>query len=226
MSTLLTASPLGCPARYRSAVRRFWPRPTLAIPCTLAMAAGRVAASATRLPVPSRPSTASVMPPVILANRQNLKGRAAEARCPVSLHGDSAVRPLRKYLISSSPRSTKKVALGPAAATLRVPSCRGALGWLRARLLCRRCQMASPYPVRAAQRKLHNQLLRSGVLITGSRAAPECLSEIFPSRATNAKRGRNDGGREKLADARTARGRSNHRPETVCFLPVVACLLV
>jgi hypothetical protein len=49
---------------------------------------------------------------------------------------------------------------------LRVPSCRNALGWLRSRLLCHRCQTASPDPVRAAQRSLHHQLLRSGVLIT------------------------------------------------------------
>jgi hypothetical protein len=31
--------------------------------------------------------------------------------------------------------------------------------------------MASPYPVRAVQRNLHHQLLRSGVLITGSNRA-------------------------------------------------------
>ena len=59
---------------------------------------------------------------------------------------------------------------GRATAT-SVPSCRSALGWLRSRLLCRRCQMASPYPVRAVQRNLHHRLLRSGVLITGSSRA-------------------------------------------------------
>jgi hypothetical protein len=52
--------------------------------------------------------------------------------------------------------------------------------------------MASPYPVRAAQRNLHHQLLRSGVLITGSQAAPECVCEIVLSHATNDARGRND----------------------------------
>jgi hypothetical protein len=46
--------------------------------------------------------------------------------------------------------------------------------------------------VRAVQRNLHYQLLRSGVLITGSQAAPECVCEIVPSHATKDARGRND----------------------------------
>jgi len=73
---------------------------------------------------------------------------------------------------------------------LRVPSCRSALGWLWSRLLCRRRQMASPYPVRAVQRNLHHQLLRSGVLITGSSRAgmPDA-------------RARHEGIREELAAA-------------------------
>jgi hypothetical protein len=45
--------------------------------------------------------------------------------------------------------------------------------------------MASPYPVRAVQRNLHHQLLRSGVLILAQAAAPECICEIVPSRVTN-----------------------------------------
>ena len=67
----------------------------------------------------------------------------------------------------------------------RVPSCRSALGRLQSRLLCRRCQMASPDPVRAAQRSLHHQLLRSGVLITDSSRAgmPLRNCRFAPARA-------------------------------------------
>src|SRR5262249_18151083 len=52
-------------------------------------------------------------------------------------------------------------------------------------LLCRRCQMASPDPVRAAQRSLHHQLLRSGVLITDSSRAGMPLRDcrFAPARA-------------------------------------------
>jgi hypothetical protein len=60
------------------------------------------------------------------------------------------------------------LAIRPHAISPDGASCRSALGWLRSRLLCRRCQMASAYPVRAIQRNLHHRLLRSGVLITGS----------------------------------------------------------
>src|SRR5262245_20201513 len=59
--------------------------------------------------------------------------------------------------------------------------------------------MASPHPVRAVQRNLHHQLLRSGLLITGSSRAPECFCEIVPSRAKNDARGCNGGLRQKLA---------------------------
>jgi hypothetical protein len=38
--------------------------------------------------------------------------------------------------------------------------------------------MASPYPVRAVQRNLHHQLLRSGVLITGSANVEQIVTAV------------------------------------------------
>jgi hypothetical protein len=46
-----------------------------------------------------------------------------------------------------------------------MPGCRRALRWLGSQLLCRRCQVDCPEPMRTSQRNLHHQLLRSGVLI-------------------------------------------------------------
>jgi hypothetical protein len=56
--------------------------------------------------------------------------------------------------------------------------------------------MASHYPVRAIQRNLHHQLLRSGVLITGSSRAGSSFATPRTTREA-----RHEGIREELAAA-------------------------
>jgi hypothetical protein len=65
--------------------------------------------------------------------------------------------------------------------------------------------MASPYPVRAVQRNLHHQLLRSGVLITGSSRAGMPLRDC-PFARHERSEARHEGIREELAEAPDARG--------------------